>query len=273
MAYDRSEPRVALIFKIGSIVVLCLIGVKLGLDSYFVAVNEAVAAEKLPATHEPLVQLREAEQKNLTQTGMPISAAMAELAKSRPADLSPQPSEDLGPLTGWSKAPKKALAVPSSGELSACKAAAGHEARLAQEKELQKHGGSVSFNDIDFVPGTDKVDATKPSSAAALQELVAFSQGCPELTFDITGHTSKEGAADKNQKLSEQRAVAVKKALVAAGVRETAIGATSGAGSTKPAVEEPEADSEEAKKLGAEKLEAIRNVNRRITITVTKHCP
>ena len=123
------------------------------------------------------------------------------------------------------------------------------------------------------MPSTLSVPGTKPSSAAALQELVAFSQGCPELTFDITGHTSKEGAADKNLKLSEQRAVAVKKALVAAGVRESAIGATSGAGSTKPAVAEPDPDSEEAKKLGPEKVEALRNVNRRITINVTKHCP
>lgn len=272
MAYDKTEPRVALIFKVGTVVVLCLLGVRFGLDSYFVSVNESVAAEMLPATHEPLVQLREAEQKHLTQTGMPISAAMTELAKARPAELAPQPSEDLGPMTGWSKAPKKALAVPTPGEVQACKAEAGHEAHLAQLKAVQKQGGSLSFP-IDFAPNTDKLDAAKPSTAAALQELVTLAQGCPELTFDIAAHSSKEGAADKNLKLTEARAVSVKTALLAAGVRESAIGATSGAGSSKPAVDEPEADSEEAKKLGAEKLEALRAMNRRVTITVTKHCP
>jgi outer membrane protein OmpA-like peptidoglycan-associated protein len=106
-----------------------------------------------------------------------------------------------------------------------------------------------------------------------LKELVAFAQSCPELRFDITGHTSKEGAADKNQKLSEQRATSVKKTLVAAGVPEAAVGKVTGAGSTQPAIPEPDADSDDAKKLGPEKLEAIRNVNRRITITVTTHCP
>ncbi len=275
MAYDRTEPRTKLIAIVGGIAVVSLVGIKFALDSYFITVNEAVAAEKdkMPEVYEPLQKLHEGEQKSLTQTGLPIGVAMAEIAKSRPADLTPQPSEDLGPMTGWSKLPKKPLAVPSGSEIQSCKDAAGKEARLLLEKDLQKHGGSLSFNDLDFVPGTDRIDTTKPSSVETMKELVAFSQGCAELTFDITGHTSKEGAADKNLKLSEQRAIAVKKALIAAGVRETAVGATTGAGSTKPAMAEPDADSEEAKKIGPARLELIRNVNRRITITVTKHCP
>ena len=34
MAYDRSEPRVALIAKIGVIALVSLVGIKLALDSY-----------------------------------------------------------------------------------------------------------------------------------------------------------------------------------------------------------------------------------------------
>lgn len=279
MAFDKSEPRVGLIFKVGTIVVVSLVGIKFGLDSYFVQMNEAVVAEKLPAVYEPLKTLRDGEQKKLDQSPTPITAAMQQLAQvgrasaGGPADIAPQPSDDLGPITGWSKMPKKGLAVPSGSEIQACKDAAQKDVRLNQEKDVQKHGGSVSFNDIDFAPGTDKIAQDKPSSAAAMKELVAFAQSCPELRLDVTGHTSKEGAADKNQKLSEQRATSVKKALVAAGVPETTFGKIVGAGASQPAVSEPEPDSDDAKKLGPEKLEAIRNVNRRITITVTTHCP
>lgn len=279
MAYDRSEPRVALIAKIGVIALVSLVGIKLALDSYWVQMNEAVVAEKMPAVYEPLKKLHDAEEKNLNQSATPITVAMQQLsqggraATGGPADIAPQPSDDLGPITGWSKMPKKAMSVPSGAELQSCKDAAQKDARLNQEKEVQKHGGSLNFNDIDFTPGTDKISTDKPQSAAALKELVAFAQGCAELRFDVTGHTSKEGAADKNAKLSEQRATSVKKALVAAGVPEAVFGKISGAGSTSPAVAEPEPDSDEAKKLGPEKLEAIRNVNRRITITVTTHCP
>jgi outer membrane protein OmpA-like peptidoglycan-associated protein len=279
MAYDRSEPRVALIAKIGVIALVSLVGIKFALDSYWVQMNEAVVAEKMPAVYEPLKKLHDAEEKNLNQSATPITVAMQQLsqggrvASGGPADIAPQPSDDLGPITGWSKMPKKGMSVPSGAELQSCKDAAQKDARLRQEKEVQKHGGSLNFNDIDFTPGTDKISTDKPQSAAALKELVAFAQGCAELRFDVTGHTSKEGAADKNAKLSEQRATSVKKALVAAGVPEGVFGKISGAGSTSPAVAEPEPDSDEAKKLGPEKLEAIRNVNRRITITVTTHCP
>jgi outer membrane protein OmpA-like peptidoglycan-associated protein len=277
MAYDRSEPRIALIVKVGITTVVSLVGLKFALDSYFVQVNEAVAAEKQPAVYEPLQKLHEGEQKNLQSSALPIGQAMQQLAQAGrsatgPADIAPQPSDDLGPVTGWSKLPKKGLAVPSGAEVQACKDAAQKDVRLTQEKEVAKRGGSVNFNDIDFLPGTDRINTVKPESAAALKELVAFAQSCPELRFDLIGHTSKEGAADKNLKLSESRAVAVKKELVAAGLPEANIGKTSGAGSTQPASAEPDPESDEAKKMAPEKLEALRNVNRRITVTVTQHC-
>lgn len=279
MAFDKSEPRVGLIATVGVIAIASLVGVKVALDSYFIQVNEGVAAEQLPEKYEPLVKLREGEQKNLTGGSTPIAVAIAQLsqvgrsAQGGPADITPQPSEDVGPMTGWSKMPKKPLAVPSGNDVLACKEAAQKEVRLTLEKDVKAHGGSVSFNDIEFVPGSDKINTDKAESAAALKDLTAFAQSCPELRFDLTGHTSKEGAADKNAKLSEQRATSVKKALVAAGVPEAAFGKIIGAGSTQPIVPEPAPDSDDAKKLAPEKLEAIRHSNRRITITVTTHCP
>ena len=280
MAYDRSEPRVGLIAKIGVVAVVALVGIKFGLDSYFVQTNEAVAAEKLPAVYEPLQKLHEGEQKNLTQSPTPISVAMAQLAQGGrtgtggPSDITPTASDDLGPVTGWSKMPKHGLAVPSGAEIQSCKETSLKEARHTQGHEVQKHGGSIQFNDIEFAPGTDKMSAEKPVTIAALKELVIFAGACPELRFDLTGHTSKEGGTtEKNQKLSEARATSVKKAMLAAGTPEAAFGKVSGAGVTQPAVAEPEPDSDDAKRLGPEKLEAIRAANRRITMTVTTHCP
>lgn len=278
MAFDKSEPKVGLIARVGVIAVITLVGVKFALESYFVQVNEAVAAEKMPEHYEPLVKLREAEQKNLTGSPTPITVAMAQVvqngraAQGGPADIAPQPSEDVGPLTGWSKNPKKPLAVPTPADVLACKEASAKDARQALEKDVKSHGGTLSYPDIAFVGQTDKLDE-KAESAAAVKDLAAFAQACPELRFDITTHTAKDaGNAEKSQKLSEQRANALKKALVAAGVPEASIGKTIGAGTSQPALPEPEADSDEAKKLG-EKLEPIRKANRRTTITVTTHCP
>jgi len=279
MAYDKSDPRVGLIARVGVIAVVSLVGVKFALDSYFIQVNEAVAAEQLPEKYEPLVKLHEAEQKNLTGSPTPIAVAMQQLtqtgraAQGGPADIAPQPSEDLGPMTGWSKNPKKTLAVPTSADVLACKEAAQKDARASLEKDVKAHGGTLTFADLEFVGTTDKLNTEKAESAAALKDLTAFAQSCPELRMDLTAHTSKEIAADKSVKLTEQRAQSLKKALVAAGVPEASIAKVTGAGSSQPIVPEPEADSDEAKKLGAEKLEALRKANRRVTVTVTTHCP
>jgi hypothetical protein len=67
---------------------------------------------------EELIKLREGEQRNLTTAPLPIARAMQELgARGRtnysafppPADITPQASNDLGPMVGWVRAPNQAV--------------------------------------------------------------------------------------------------------------------------------------------------------------------
>jgi hypothetical protein len=74
--------------------------------------NEDAIRSKMADPVE-LTKLREAEQKNLTTSQVPITAAMMEIAKGRseqggPELIAPQLTtpEDVGPLTGWNKLPR-----------------------------------------------------------------------------------------------------------------------------------------------------------------------
>lgn len=104
MATDQSPPRNNLILSIAVVTVIILIGLKFVFDSYFSDMMEAVAAAKVP-TPEEVVQLHAEEQKKLTTSpAVPIDQAMQMLAsKGRmgSADITPQPSNDLGAVAGW----------------------------------------------------------------------------------------------------------------------------------------------------------------------------
>jgi hypothetical protein len=112
MATDHSPPALKIIVVAAVVTVVSLIGLKFGFDSYFAFMTDEAAKEKIAPT-EQLDKLKAEEQKNLTASPMPISAAMSDLAKSGRSDtagpdlIAPKPSEDLGPLTGWTKNPRK----------------------------------------------------------------------------------------------------------------------------------------------------------------------
>lgn len=108
MATDNTPPRLKLIVTIAIITVITLVGINFALTSYYATMTDEARREKLAPTTEKNEQ-QKVEQTALTNAAIPIDRAMADLAKgARPASITPQPSDDLGPMTGWSKLPKPA---------------------------------------------------------------------------------------------------------------------------------------------------------------------
>lgn len=86
------------------------------------------------------------------------------------------------------------------------------------------HGLQMTLDDIAFAPGQAGL---RPETRGHLGKLVAFANQNPRQLILIEGHTDSRGSPKANQALSQQRANAVREALVAAGVnaqRMTAVG-------------------------------------------------
>ena len=79
-----------------------------------------------------------------------------------------------------------------------------------------------------------------PESSPALDQLATELKDRPTLKLRVAGHADKVGEPEKNQVLSEQRAEAVKKYLVKAGIAAERI-STIGYGDTRPLYASPDA--------------------------------
>lgn len=111
MAIDNTPPRLKLIMTIAVITVITLIGIDFVLKSYYGYMTEDAQRGKLAPTAARDEQ-HKAEAAALAGAAMPLDQAMAQLAKGTRTDLvTPEPSDDVGPLTGWSKMPKPAPAA------------------------------------------------------------------------------------------------------------------------------------------------------------------
>jgi outer membrane protein OmpA-like peptidoglycan-associated protein len=141
------------------------------------------------------------------------------------------------------------------------------------DPEFARAVGSVDVLGIEFTPSSAELDLAKPSTAPALDGLVAFARSCDQLRFTITGHTAKDGNAEINQRVSEARAHAVRNHLIAAGVPGERIVEVRGVGGAEPAIMEPEPDSPEEAAMPTPALAEIRARNRRFTVTVVVPCP
>ena len=83
-----------------------LIGINFVLESYYAMMSDEAHREKIAPTRDKDDQ-RKAELVALTGAAIPVDQAMAQLAKgARPETITPQASEDVAPMTGWSKLPK-----------------------------------------------------------------------------------------------------------------------------------------------------------------------
>jgi outer membrane protein OmpA-like peptidoglycan-associated protein len=92
---------------------------------------------------------------------------------------------------------------------------------------------ATAAQNITFTAGTAKL-ATK--SNASLNRVVAILNENPSVKLSIEGHTDNAGNDDANQKLSEDRAAAVKAYFVSKGISEDRI-TSEGFGETRPIAE------------------------------------
>lgn len=156
----------------------------------------------------------------------------------------------------------------------ACPTIAG----VANTSDASKHGcpappkvGTiVDFPDIYFIVNTDNFNYEFPQTEDNLRKLLAYVEQCDGLKVFIEGHASSEGDPKRNQELSEMRAQRIKNWLIEQGVSSSKIAGTQGYGSSRP--KSPEPTGRELKKISAEQLEAIRKVNRRISVRVVETC-
>jgi hypothetical protein len=118
MAIDNTPPRLRLIATIAAIVVITLVSLDVVFTSYFAFMTDQAKHEKIAPKKDLLAQLA-AEQGALAGAKVPIDRAMNQVAKGmRPELIEPKPSDDMAPMTGWSKMPKQPpVAVPHTEDL------------------------------------------------------------------------------------------------------------------------------------------------------------
>ncbi len=144
MAIDNTPPRLRLIMTIATIVVITLVGLDFVFRSYYGFMTEEAKFEKLAPTKEKTDQSA-AEQASLTGAQIPLEQAMAQIAKgTRSEFIEPKQSEDIAPMTGWSKMPKQPpLPVPADS----------HPATTATATAIEDAGAPA------MAPPTTKKDA------------------------------------------------------------------------------------------------------------------
>jgi outer membrane protein OmpA-like peptidoglycan-associated protein len=90
--------------------------------------------------------------------------------------------------------------------------------------------GKFITHDINFDVGKATI---KPESFNTINRIASFMKEHPDVTFRIEGHTDSDGDDAMNMKLSQDRASAIRTALIKFGIRENRLQAK-GWGETKP---------------------------------------
>ena len=111
MAVDNTPPRLRLIATIAVISIITLIGLNAVFESYYSYMSDEARREKIAPTSEKDDAVKAAAAA-LAGAKVPIEQAMAQLKDKRAELVEPKPSDDLGPMTGWTKLPKAFPALP-----------------------------------------------------------------------------------------------------------------------------------------------------------------
>lgn len=149
------------------------------------------------------------------------------------------------------------LAVPgvaaAQSPLDSLKKAAGDAGKSTVEKrvntkltdEAKKNQCSFKTGTAELAPGCDG-KLKKLASALIDAKKQLTSAGVKSYKFEVSGHTDSTGDAAKNKQLSEQRAEAIVKELVARGISRSEIIAV-GLGAERPLVTPDNTEAKKAK--------------------------
>jgi outer membrane protein OmpA-like peptidoglycan-associated protein len=133
---------------------------------------------------------------------------------------------------------------------------------MAMRQQLSGVEGASIQRDAEVLAVTFKSDVlfdvnsstVKPGGYDELQRVAGVLNNYPQTTIQIAGHTDSTGSDQYNMQLSQQRANAVKNALVGYGVAPARL-MTIGYGESKP--------------IASNATDAGRQMNRRVAITIT----
>lgn len=115
---------------------------------------------------------------------------------------------------------------------------AGSASAASQQRKLRE---ALAESSVEFESGSAKLTV---NGKTLLDELVVIIQEDADTRIEVQGHTDGRGSAEKNQRLSEARAVATVEYLVAKGVAAKRLAAV-GYGQNQPIAEN---DSEEGRR-------------------------
>ncbi len=133
--------------------------------------------------------------------------------------------------------------------------AAALAARPRPEICAEEIAAILEAGSIGFAAGSSTIDAASSGIVAAIADVL---RGCPGARFEVAGHTDSQGRAEANDRLSAERAEAVKTALEARDLPLVSLSAR-GYGASVPVAENDSA--------------AGRARNRRIEITLVTDAP
>lgn len=115
-----------------------------------------------------------------------------------------------------------------------------------------KEGSVVRLNNIFFDTGKSEL---RPESGPELDRLVTTLNENPKMTIEVRGHTDNTGSNEINNKLSQDRADAVREYFISKGIEPDRVG-SKGFGETKP--------------IATNDTEAGRQQNRRVEFVIIK---
>jgi hypothetical protein len=103
MAYDKNEPKTALITGLSVFVVVSVVLVRYAVLSYFNIMHDQEESVKIASRGIwQLSEMRASAAQRLSGGAMPIDQAMAAVSQGqRPAAVSPRASSDTAAMTGW----------------------------------------------------------------------------------------------------------------------------------------------------------------------------